>query len=131
MNEKIEFTKRLRVAMTQAGYVASPSVLEHEFNLRWPGKSISNQAAWGWLNNRSIPMQDKIQVLAEWLKIEPEVLRFGESVRKSIQSHKQLWESGIGFQERETVKEFLALSAPNRKVVKEVIAAFTKAERSN
>ena len=117
--------------MTQAGYVASPSVLEHEFNLRWPGKSISNQAAWGWLNNRSIPMQDKMQILAEWLKVEPEVLRFGESVRKSVQSHKQLWESGVGFQERETFTEFLALSAPNRKVVKEVIAAFTKAERSN
>lgn len=129
MNEKIEFTKRLRAAMTRAGYVASPSVLEHEFNLRWPGKSISNQAAWGWLNNRSIPMQDKMQVLAEWLKVEPEVLRFGESVRKSVQSHKQLWQSGIGFQERETLEEFLALSAPNRKVVKEVIAAFTKAER--
>jgi hypothetical protein len=131
MNEKIEFTKRLRAAMTQAGYVASPSVLEHEFNLRWPGKSISNQAAWGWLNNRSIPMQDKMQILAEWLKVEPEVLRFGESVRKSVQLHKQLWESGVGFQERETLTEFLALSAPNRKVVKEVIAAFTKAERSN
>ena len=131
MNEKIEFTKRLRAAMTQAGYAASPSVLEHEFNLRWPGKSISNQAAWGWLNNRSIPMQDKMQVLAEWLKVEPEVLRFGESVRKSVQSHKQLWETGVGFQERETLEKFLALSAPNRKVVKEVIAAFAKAERIN
>lgn len=129
MNEKIEFTKRLRAAMTQAGYVASPSVLEHEFNLRWPGKSISNQAAWGWLNNRSIPMQDKMQVLAEWLKVEPEVLRFGEAVRKSVQSHKKLWATGIGFQERETLEDFLALSAQNRKIVKEVIAAFTKSEK--
>lgn len=51
--------------MTQAGYAASPSVLEHEFNLRWPGKSISNQPAWGWLNNRSIAMQDKMQALSE------------------------------------------------------------------
>ena len=76
-------------------------------------------------------MQDKMQVLAEWLKVEPEVLRFGESVRKSVQSHKQRWETGIGFQERETFEEFLALSASNRKVIKEVISAFTKAERAN
>ncbi len=76
-------------------------------------------------------MQDKMQVLAEWLKVEPEVLRFGEVVRKSVQSHKQRWATGIGFQERETLEEFLALSAPNRKVVREVIAAFTKAERAN
>ena len=62
MDEKIEFTHRLRAAMVQAGYAASPSVLEHEFNLRWPGRSISNQAAWGWLNSRSIPTQDKLQV---------------------------------------------------------------------
>ena len=32
---KIEFTHRLRAAMVQAGYAVSPSVLEHEFNLRW------------------------------------------------------------------------------------------------
>ncbi len=57
-------------------------MLEHEFNLRWYGQPISNQAAWGWLNSRSIPKQDKLQVLAESLKIEPEVLRFGETVRQ-------------------------------------------------
>ena len=65
MNEKIEFSNRLRDAMTKVGYVASPSVLEHEFNLRWYGRSVSNQVAWGWLNNRSIPTQEKLQVLAE------------------------------------------------------------------
>ena len=72
MNEKMEFSQRLRDAMVRMGYAVSPSVLEHEFNLRWPGRSISNQAAWGWLNSRSIPTQDKLQVLAEWLKVEPE-----------------------------------------------------------
>jgi len=60
-------------------------VIKHEFNLRLYGKSISNQAARWWLNNRTIPTQDKIQVLAEWLKIEPEVLRLGEQVRIAVQ----------------------------------------------
>ena len=41
MNEKIEFSRRLRQAMTDAGYAVSPSVLEQEFNLRWYGRSIS------------------------------------------------------------------------------------------
>lgn len=80
MNEKVEFSQRLRDAMVRMGHAASSSVLEHEFNLRWHGRSISNQAAWGWLNKRSIPTQDKLQVLAEWLKVEPEVSRFGEAV---------------------------------------------------
>jgi len=127
MDEKIEFTERLRVAMTQAGYVASPSVLEHEFNLRWPGKSISNQAAWGWLNNRSIPTQDKMQVLAEWLKVEPHVLRFGTEVRLSVQQHKKRWDEGAGYVERETFDAFLQLPAAQRKIIREVILTFAKA----
>lgn len=65
MNEKVEFSNRLRATMAKAGYAASPAVLLQEFNLRWHGRSISNQAAWSWLNSKSIPTQDKIQVLAE------------------------------------------------------------------
>ena len=127
MNEKIEFTERLRAAMLEAGYVASPSVLEPEFNLRWPGKSISNQAAWGWLNNRSIPMQDKMKVLAEWLKVEPDVLRFGAAVRLSVQQHKKRWDEGVGYVERETFDAFLQLPAAQRKIIREVILTFAKA----
>ena len=131
MNEKIEFTQRLRAAMTQAGYAASPSVLEHEFNLRWPGKSISNQAAWGWLNNRSIPTQDKVQVLAEWLRIEPEVLRFGTEVRLSVQQNQKRWDEGVNYLERETFDAFLQLPADQRKIIREVILTFAKANAAD
>ncbi len=126
MNEKIEFSNRLRDAMTKAGHAASPSVLEHEFNLRWHGRSISNQAAWGWINSRAIPTQDKMQVLAEWLKVEPQMLRFGEAVRLSVQLHKQRWEEGVGYLERETFDTFLKLPAAQRKIIREVILAFAK-----
>jgi transcriptional regulator with XRE-family HTH domain len=126
MNEKIEFSNRLRDALVKAGYAASPSVLEHEFNLRWYGRSISNQAAWSWLNNRSIPTQEKLQVLAEWLKVEPQVLRFGEAVRNSVQQHKQRWDAGIGHLERETFDAFLQLPAPQRTLIREVILTFAK-----
>ena len=126
MNEKIEFSSRLRLAMTNAGYAASPSVLEHEFNLRWDGRSSSNQAAWSWLNSKAIPTQEKIQVLAEWLKVEPEVLRFGEAVRQSVQRHRQRWDEGVGYLERETFDAFLRLPAPQRKLIREVILTFAK-----
>ena len=126
MNEKLEFSNRLRAAMTTAGHQARPSVIEREFNLRWHGRSISTQAAWSWLNSKSIPAQDKIQVLADWLKIEPEVLRFGEAVRNSIQQHKQRWDEGVGYLERETFDAFLKLPAPQRKLIREVILTFAK-----
>ena len=127
MNEKIEFSNRLRQAMKDAGYAVSPSVLEQEFNLRWYGRSISNQAAWNWLNNKAVPTQDKIQVLAEWLKIEPEVLRFGEAERNSVQAQRQRWDEGVGYLERETFDTFMKLPAPQRKLAREVIQALAKA----
>lgn len=126
MNEKVEFSNRLRANLVLAGYQARPSVLEREFNLRWHGRSVSTQAAWSWLNSRSIPAQDKIQVLAEWLKVEPEVMRFGETARNSIQQHKQRWNEGIGHLERETFDAFLQLPAPQRKLIREVILTFAK-----
>ena len=126
MNEKIEFSSRLRAAMVGAGYATSPSVLEHEFNLRWYGRSISNQAAWSWLNSRSMPTQDKVQVLAEWLRVEPEVLRFGDQVRNAVQQHRKRWDEGIGYLERETFDAFLQLPAPQRKLIREVILTFAK-----
>lgn len=127
MNEKVEFSARLRDTMVRAGHAASPSVLEHEFNLRWHGRSISNQAAWGWLNSRSIPTQDKLQVLAEWLKIEPEVLRFGERVRDEVREHQRRWDEGLNHVEREVLDIYLRLPPEHRKVLREVIRAFAKA----
>ncbi len=67
--------------------------------------------------------------LGGWLKIEPQVLRFGDAVRKSVQDQKQRWSEGVGFQERESFEAFLALPAAQRKIVREVILAFSKASQ--
>ena len=127
MDEKIEFTHRLRAAMIQAGYAASPSVLEHEFNLRWYGQPISNQAAWGWLNSRSIPKQDKLQVLAEWLQVEPQALRFGAASAQRIQETRSRWETALAGEEREVLQAYLDLPVEQRKIIREVILAFALA----
>ena len=127
MNEKVEFTSRLRKAIVDAGYQARPSVVEREFNLRWHGRSVSTQAAWSWLNAKSIPSQDKVLVLAEWLKIEPHVLRFGTAVIHSVRWHQQRWGEGVGHVEREAFDAFLKLPAPQRGIIREVIFAFSKA----
>lgn len=126
MDEKAEFAERLREAMTRAGYELRPVVLEREFNMRYWGRSITLQAARRWLRGEAIPAQDKMQVLAEWLKIEPEVLRFGEAVRKSVQAQRQRWDEGVGHLEREAFDAFLQLPAPQRKIVREVILTFAK-----
>lgn len=63
-------------------------------------------------------------MLADWLKIEPHVLRYGEESIKNIRTKQKKWDEGIGYQEREIFEAFLSLTAPQRKIVREVIHAF-------
>ncbi|MCL2345020.1 MAG: hypothetical protein FWC58_04105 [Desulfobulbus sp.] len=128
MNEKAEFAARLKQALVDAGYEPRPSVLEKGFNSRYWGRSVSLQAVSQWLNGQAIPAQDKLQTLAEWLNVEPHVLRFGSLVNKKVQARRQRWDEGIGHQEREVFEDFLKLSAPERKIVREVILAFVRGQ---
>ena len=126
MDKKLEFAERLRAAMLAAGLEVRPGVLLNLFNTHYWGQSVSFQAVSRWLRGESIPAQDKLITLAEVLKIEPEVLRFGEKVRKSVQVKRQRWEEGVGYLERETFDAFLQLPAPQRKLIREVILTFAK-----
>ncbi len=126
-NEKLEFAQRLRNAMLAAGYEVRPTVLEKGFNTRYWGRSVTVQAVTRWLRGEAIPSQEKLQVLAEWLKIEPHALRFGEQAAESIRTKRRQWDEALDYQERETIERYLSLPIAQRKVVREVIAAFAKA----
>lgn len=127
MDEKAEFAARLKQAMLDAGYEARPSVIEREFNQRYWGRSISFQAARQWLLGNAVPQQDKLQILAEWLKIEPQALRFGEVSVQSVREKKKRWEDALAGPEREVMEAFLSLPAAQKKVAREVILALAKA----
>jgi hypothetical protein len=130
MDEKIEFAKRLRDSMVAAGYEPRPVVLEKEFNSRYWGKSVTFQAVRRWLKGEAIPAQEKLQVLAEWLKVEPHVLRFGEQVTKAVRANRKRWDEGIGYLERETFDAFLTLPVGRRKAIREIILALAVAPAS-
>ena len=102
MDQKLEFAERLQAAMRDAGLEPRPAVLLNLFNTHYWGRSVTFQAVSRWLRGESIPEQDKLITLAEILKIEPQVLRFGDGVRHSVQKHRQRWEEGVGYLERET-----------------------------
>jgi hypothetical protein len=122
-----KFASRLRLAMEKAGYEAKPSVLEREFNLRYWGKPMTLHGVRRWLVGESMPAQDKLEVLAEWLMITPQHLRFGEDLAKRIEQRRTRWEEAIGYQEREAFEAFINLPAPQRKIVREVILTFARA----
>jgi transcriptional regulator with XRE-family HTH domain len=123
MDEKSEFSERLKKAMKEAGYPARPAVLEREFNLRYLGHPVSVQAVARWLKGEAIPAQDKLQLIAEWLQVEPQTLRFGMNAVLSIRERKKRWETAISGPEREILETFLTLSTEHKKVAQTLIQA--------
>nr|WP_249976877.1 transcriptional regulator [Halomonas olivaria] len=127
MNEKIMFAERLKAAMQAAGYDVRPSVLEREFNLRYWGKPITFQAVRRWLRGDSIPNQDKLQVLARWLSVDPHYLRYGGAAIYSVSEPTAAWDVSATSEERQVLSLYRSLPAAQRKVVREVMETFAKA----
>lgn len=127
MDQKLEFAERLQAAMRAAGLEPRPAVLLNLFNTHYWGRSVTFQAVSRWLRGESIPEQDKLVVLAGALNVQPEVLRFGNGVSQSIEQRKKRWDEGVGYLERETFDAFLQLPPAQRKIIREVILTFAKA----
>lgn len=79
-DESKDFRNRLQNALKDAGYSAyGPTELANQFNIRFSGHPISVHAARKWLMGEAIPTQDKVRILADWLVVPADWLRFGSS----------------------------------------------------
>ena len=130
MKEAQRFSQRLREAMLAAGYETRPVVLEREFNQRFWGKPVTVQAVRRWLNGGAVPTQDRLQILAEWLKVDPHWLRFGEKLSGSAQQQRVRWDAKMTPKEREAVEAFVGLPPEKRKMVGEIILDLALAEKA-
>ena len=75
---KQAFGKRLQAVLEKAGIDArKPVLVTREFNRRFLDKSVTTYGVRKWLTGESIPSQDKLVVLAAWLGVSPEWLRYG------------------------------------------------------
>jgi transcriptional regulator with XRE-family HTH domain len=77
-NEREGFSERLQQALKNAHYSPdSPTRLAREFNIRFEGRPITVHAARKWLVGEAIPTQEKLRMIAQWLGVPAEWLRFG------------------------------------------------------
>lgn len=125
-NAKVQFADRLREAMKAAGYEPKPAVLEREFNTRFWGKPMTLHGVRRWLRGETLPSQEKLLVLAEWLAVPPQQLRYGVDVTRRVQQRRARWDSGIGYEDRDIFEAFLKLPVPQRKLLREVILTFAR-----
>ena len=76
--EREDFSGRLQQALRDAAYSPdSPTQLAREFNVRCTGRPITVHAARKWLVGEAIPTQEKLRILAQWLDVPADWLRFG------------------------------------------------------
>jgi hypothetical protein len=123
--DKKAFGERLGKAMAAAGYEAKAAVLAREFNQRYIGKAVTLHGVRRWLLGETIPGEDKLLVLGRWLKVEPQHLVWGDEPKK-IAREKKTWAEAIDFREKEIFEAFLALTASQKKIIREVVMAFAQ-----
>ena len=116
-----EFAERLKTALVQAGVKASASHLANEFNLRYWGQGISTHAARNWLMGVSIPKQDKLMVLADWLRISPQALLFGTDPVCPVQEGES--ERPLTLADKELIAQYLTLTSEHRFAVRLIVKA--------
>jgi transcriptional regulator with XRE-family HTH domain len=131
ISEKIAFSQRLVKALKDAKIEAgSPTVFSREFNRRYNGKSVSIHAARKWLTGESIPTQDKLRLLAMWLGVSTEWLRFGEKTAASTHQS-SLNHAVYSSPDFELLHHFNMLSNEHKLVAREVILTLMRVEGKN
>lgn len=126
--ESQQFAERLRTALESSGVRASPTVVANAFNLRYHGRSITPHTARNWLLGKVMPTQDKLRVLADWLQVSPDELRFGRAPGKTYVFELGSGPTELGLADREMVDRYLSLSQEERKIIRDVVSAFFLAQ---
>lgn len=121
------FAERLKQALEAAGVRPSPTRVANEFNGRYWGKSITPHTARNWLIGKSIPTQDKLRVLSDWLHVSPDVLRFG-ALPAPVHAGDPWVQGAEGdLVDRDLIQRYLALAPRDRKIIREVVTAMALA----
>lgn len=121
------FADRLRLALKGIGIRPSPTLVANEFNLRYWGKSVTINTARNWLLGKSIPMQDKLRVLADWLHVSPDELRYGTLAPTFKAQDSGTDMSVLTMQDRDMLARYMTLSLEERKTVCDVVVALAVA----
>lgn len=131
--EREAFSGRLKSSLRRARHAPdSPTVLARHFNEIYPGLPITVHAARKWLVAQAIPTQDKLRVLASWLDVPADWLRFGTVIEPSPISTQTHTTEVVALLARMTrdevslVEDLHVLEHDERHIVREMVLLFLK-----
>lgn len=82
--ERHGFAVRLKSALNDGHFPATANAFTKEFNLRADGARVTVYAVRKWLDGSSIPTQEKIHIIAHWLGVSAQWLRYGDGAEPSL-----------------------------------------------
>jgi len=130
VNERLAFAERLRQSLNQAGQVPdSPTALARFFNSRYDGQPITVHAARKWLVGEAIPTQEKLRVLAQWLEVPLDWLRFGEG--KAVTSVRQQAFSQYSKKDQAILENIRKLDDAHQEAVLALIQSLVRAGKGS
>ncbi len=122
LKEKVLFSERLKKALNNANHPISPTYLSNEFNNRFDGQPISVQSANNWLLGKAIPSQNKLSLLAIWLNVSAQWLRFGEDEDEDEDDMNNILDIDL----INVINKYKLLEQSQKNIVKQLIDEFTK-----
>ncbi|MBS0198864.1 MAG: hypothetical protein JSR70_00260 [Proteobacteria bacterium] len=117
-SEQVAFGQRLRAALKANNQSQSPKEIAGLLP-RFGGTPVTDQAVSGWLTGKSLPRRPNLVALARMLRMEADVLEYGSGASRKVQEPTLEWK--ISAVDRLAVDAFLALPAPRRKLIRELI----------
>lgn len=110
--------------MQAKSYAPRPGVLHKLFNSHYNGRSVAFSTASKWLRGIALPDQEKLEVLASVLEIEPHVLRYGGSPRRVADSRLDWGQMTV--EDAAACTAYLKLPPRRRALVRELLKALSE-----
>lgn len=121
-NERESFSQRLQQALKNAHYSPdSPTRLAREFNIRFEGRPITVHAARKWLVGEAIPTQEKLRMIAQWLGVPADWLRFGGAEGEPINGDSSNTQAHFDSADVKLVADLQRLDEHHRQIAREFI----------
>lgn len=121
-NERESFSQRLQQALKNAHYSPdSPTRLAREFNIRFEGRPITVHAARKWLVGEAIPTQEKLRMIAQWLGVPADWLRFGGAEGEALNGDASNTQARFDSADVKLVADLQRLDEHHRQIAREFI----------
>jgi hypothetical protein len=117
--ERTAFAQRLNAALAAVDVPASTTVVQREFNTRHPQQPVTSHAARKWIMGESMPTQQRLQLLAAWLKVAPNWLRFGDD-------YEDIGGNRISVDEQLLLRSFRQLPVQERQKLLELVQTMAR-----